>query len=171
MTQLYVGNLSADGDEKAIRALFSRYGVVREVLMKNGYAFVEFEDACSADTAMRDLNGESALLFCVVCVHTKLQVAAELPFPRLLSPVFSTCWNTIATCFVRRYASSWVYCVDSMLRIWELCCCVALGRLESVERFSVVFVRWGRASTADGRHWRHSAGSLAGGAIDLKEVF
>lgn len=57
MTQLYVGNLSADGDEKAIRALFSRYGVVREVLMKNGYAFVEFEDACSADTAMRDLNG------------------------------------------------------------------------------------------------------------------
>lgn len=58
MTQLYVGNLSAEGDEKAIRALFSRYGVVREVLMKNGYAFVEFEDACSADTAMRDLNGE-----------------------------------------------------------------------------------------------------------------
>ena len=58
MTQLYVGNLSADGDEKAIRALFSRFGVVREVLMKNGYAFVEFEDACSADTAMRELNGE-----------------------------------------------------------------------------------------------------------------
>jgi RNA recognition motif-containing protein len=53
--------LSADGDEKAIRALFSRYGVVREVLMKNGYAFVEFEDACSADTAMRDLNGSDIL--------------------------------------------------------------------------------------------------------------
>lgn len=61
MTQLYVGNLSADGDEKAIRTLFSRYGVVREVLMKNGYAFVEFEDACSADTAMRDLNGKLSL--------------------------------------------------------------------------------------------------------------
>ena len=60
MTQLYVGNLSADGDEKAIRALFSRYGIVREVLMKNGYAFVEFEDPCSADTAMRELNGESS---------------------------------------------------------------------------------------------------------------
>ncbi|CAI8001566.1 Serine/arginine-rich splicing factor 6 [Geodia barretti] len=61
MTQLYVGNLSADGDEKAIRALFSNYGVVREVLMKNGYAFVEFEDARSADTAMRDLNGSDIL--------------------------------------------------------------------------------------------------------------
>ena len=61
MTQLYVGNLSADGDEKAIRQLFSRYGAVREVLMKNGYAFVEFEEACSADTAMRDLNGECCI--------------------------------------------------------------------------------------------------------------
>lgn len=71
MTQLYVGNLSAEGDEKAIRALFSRYGVVREVLMKNGYAFVEFEDACSADTAMRDLNGE---LICLLgaCVLASL---------------------------------------------------------------------------------------------------
>ena len=68
MTQLYVGNLSADGDEKAIRALFSRYGVVREVLMKNGYAFVEFEDACSADTAMRDLNGEPTITFLFVWI-------------------------------------------------------------------------------------------------------
>jgi arginine/serine-rich splicing factor 4/5/6 len=68
MTQLYVGNLSADGDEKAIRALFSRYGVVREVLMKNGYAFVEFEDACSAETAMRDLNGELVHLYSSACV-------------------------------------------------------------------------------------------------------
>lgn len=61
MTQLYVGNLSADGDEKAIRALFSKYGVVREVLMKNGYAFVEYEDSYSAEEAMRALNGELSL--------------------------------------------------------------------------------------------------------------
>ena len=57
MTQLYVGNLSADGDEKAIRTLFSKYGNVREVLMKNGYSFVEFEHPNSADEAMRALNG------------------------------------------------------------------------------------------------------------------
>lgn len=69
MTQLYVGNLSADGDEKAIRALFSNYGVVREVLMKNGYAFVEFEDARSADTAMRDLNGELSCVILFLCVY------------------------------------------------------------------------------------------------------
>ena len=58
MTQLYVGNLSAEGDEKAIRHLFGKYGTVREVLMKSGYAFVEFEQAVSAEEAMRELNGE-----------------------------------------------------------------------------------------------------------------
>lgn len=58
MTQLYVGNLSAEGDEKAIRALFGKYGQVREVLMKNGYAFVEFENPIAAEEAMRELNGE-----------------------------------------------------------------------------------------------------------------
>ena len=58
MTQLYVGNLSADGDEKAIRALFSKYGIVREVLMKNGYAFVEYESSVSAEEAIRSLNGK-----------------------------------------------------------------------------------------------------------------
>lgn len=58
MTQLYVGNLSAEGDEKAIRALFGKYGQVREVLMKNGYAFVEFDSPIAAEDAMRELNGK-----------------------------------------------------------------------------------------------------------------
>ena len=60
MTQLYVGNLSAEGDEKAIRVLFGKYGIVREVLMKNGYAFVEYESAYSAEEAIRALNGKFA---------------------------------------------------------------------------------------------------------------
>ncbi len=58
MTQLYVGNLSTEGDEKSIKSLFGRYGTVREVLMKNGYAFVELDNPVSADEAMRELNGE-----------------------------------------------------------------------------------------------------------------
>ena len=58
MTQLYVGNLSADGDEKSIRSLFGKYGTVREVLMKNGYSFVEYESSYSAEEAVRALNGK-----------------------------------------------------------------------------------------------------------------
>ena len=69
MTQLYVGNLSAEGDEKAIRALFGKYGQVREVLMKNGYAFVEFENPIAAEEAMRELNGKPVFVYvCSECV-------------------------------------------------------------------------------------------------------
>ena len=58
MTQLYVGNLSAEADEKAVRSLFGKFGPVREVLMKSGYAFVEFESPLSGEEAMRELNGK-----------------------------------------------------------------------------------------------------------------
>ena len=63
MTQLYVGNLSEDGDEKNIRTLFGKYGVVREVLVKNGYAFVEMDSPLQADHAIRELNGERSVDF------------------------------------------------------------------------------------------------------------
>jgi RNA recognition motif-containing protein len=65
MSQLYVGNLSAEGDEKSIRLLFGKYGTVGEILMKSGYAFVEFSQPMSADEAMRELNGE--FLFTTRC--------------------------------------------------------------------------------------------------------
>ena len=61
MTQLYVGNLSSEADEKVLRAVFGKYGPVREAIMKNGYAFVEFESPKSADAAMTDLHGKPPL--------------------------------------------------------------------------------------------------------------
>ena len=61
MTQLYVGNLPEDCDEKAIRLLFGKYGVVRGVLVKNGYAFTEMDTALQAEHAMRVLNGTDIL--------------------------------------------------------------------------------------------------------------
>ena len=68
MTQLYVGNLSADADEAAIRALFSKYGVVRETLMKNGYAFVEYDTSLAAEEAIRALNGKPCLRMYYNCL-------------------------------------------------------------------------------------------------------
>ncbi len=58
--QLYVGNLSTDLEllEESIKSLFGDYGSVREVLMKNGYAFVELDNPVSAEKAIRELNGE-----------------------------------------------------------------------------------------------------------------
>ena len=75
MTQLYVGNLSAEGDERAIKVLFGKYGIVREVLMKNGYAFVEYDSAYSAEEAIRALNGECACMFAATVVNVQLKLS------------------------------------------------------------------------------------------------
>ena len=60
MTQLYVGNLSAEADDKVVRAIFGKYGTVRETILKNGYAFVEYENPSHAEAATKDLNSKSA---------------------------------------------------------------------------------------------------------------
>lgn len=58
MTQLYIGNLSAEADEKTVRAVFGKYGVIRDTVMKNGYAFLAFDNPLSADAAVKEMNGE-----------------------------------------------------------------------------------------------------------------
>jgi arginine/serine-rich splicing factor 4/5/6 len=61
MTQLYVGNLSTDADDKVLRAVFGKYGPIRETIMKNGYAFIEYESSTHADAATSELNGAEIL--------------------------------------------------------------------------------------------------------------
>ena len=92
MTQLYVGNLSEQGDEKNIRALFGKYGIVREVLMKNGYAFVEMDNALQAEIVMRELNGKQcSTMHAYMCLlearwmGSLLWVAAALMLPTHMS--------------------------------------------------------------------------------------
>jgi RNA recognition motif-containing protein len=40
-----------------LEGIFSKYGTVNEILMKNGYAFVQFSDVKDAQTAARALDG------------------------------------------------------------------------------------------------------------------
>jgi len=62
---LYVGNLSFDTDENALRQLFSDYGTVtsariitdRDTGRSRGFGFVELEDASAALKAVTELNG------------------------------------------------------------------------------------------------------------------
>ncbi|XP_065897214.1 insulin-like growth factor 2 mRNA-binding protein 2 isoform X2 [Dysidea avara] len=61
MTQLYIGNLSAEADEKTVRAVFGKYGVIRDTVMKNGYAFLAFDNPMSADAAVKEMNGTDLL--------------------------------------------------------------------------------------------------------------
>jgi len=62
---IYVGNLSFDSNEQAIRKLFEQYGTVHSVKMiedrdtgrSRGFGFVEM-DADAANAAIQALNGK-----------------------------------------------------------------------------------------------------------------
>ena len=43
-TRVYVGKLPYDVRERDLEKFFKGYGRVREILMKEGFAFVEFDD-------------------------------------------------------------------------------------------------------------------------------
>jgi len=60
-TRVYVGRLPYDVRERDIEKFFKGYGKIREVLMKDGFAFVEFDDHRDADDAVYELNGKELL--------------------------------------------------------------------------------------------------------------
>ena len=62
---IYVGNLSYQTDEEALRTLFSAYGAVKSVSVikdrytgeSRGFGFVEMDDDTEAQAAIDGLNG------------------------------------------------------------------------------------------------------------------
>jgi RNA recognition motif-containing protein len=65
MKNIFVGNLSYDSTEEAVRAIFEQYGAVnsarvmtdRETGRSRGFAFVEMENEAEAEHAIEALNG------------------------------------------------------------------------------------------------------------------
>nr|ACO14995.1 Splicing factor, arginine/serine-rich 4 [Caligus clemensi] len=56
--RLYLGNVSDETRERDVEKFFKGYGKLREIALKNGYGFVEFEDHRDADDAVQDLDGK-----------------------------------------------------------------------------------------------------------------
>ena len=55
--RVYVGRLPARAREYDVERFFRGYGKVRDIMLKNGYGFVEFDDYKDADDAIRELDG------------------------------------------------------------------------------------------------------------------
>ena len=54
--KIYVGNLDRDTIEADLQDNFGKFGHVKEVVMKEGFAFVLMDDQKDADDAIRSLN-------------------------------------------------------------------------------------------------------------------
>ncbi|OQR73591.1 serine/arginine-rich splicing factor 4-like [Tropilaelaps mercedesae] len=59
--RLYVGRLSHRTRERDLDRLFAPFGKIREILLKAGFAFVEFDDPRDAEDACYELNGRDLL--------------------------------------------------------------------------------------------------------------
>lgn len=60
-SRVYVGGLPFGTRERDLEKFFKGYGRTRDILLKNGYGFVEFEDYRDADDAVYELNGKELL--------------------------------------------------------------------------------------------------------------
>jgi len=56
--RLYVGNVSSRTSESVLKDAFNEYGRIEQILLKDGFGFVEFEDIRDAQRAKRELDGE-----------------------------------------------------------------------------------------------------------------
>ncbi|XP_055622379.1 serine/arginine-rich splicing factor 5-like [Toxorhynchites rutilus septentrionalis] len=60
-SRVYVGGLPRDTRERDLERFFKGYGRLCDIMIKNGYAFVEFEDHRDADDAVYELDGKDLL--------------------------------------------------------------------------------------------------------------
>ncbi|XP_052269118.1 serine-arginine protein 55-like isoform X2 [Dreissena polymorpha] len=81
-TRVYVGRIPGDAREKDLERFFKGYGRLREVLMKNGYSFVEFDDPRDADDAVYELNGKELMGERLIIEHARASRGRERGGPR-----------------------------------------------------------------------------------------
>ena len=67
-SRVYIGNMPSGVREKDMERFFKSYGRPSDVLIKQGFGFVEFEDYRDADDAVYELNGKV-----IVRVTTELE--------------------------------------------------------------------------------------------------
>lgn len=69
--RIYIGKLHYDVREKDIERFFKDFGKINDINMKNGYAFVDFDDHRDADDAVYEMDGKDLLGDRVSVEHCK----------------------------------------------------------------------------------------------------
>ncbi|KAL3311341.1 serine arginine-rich splicing factor [Cichlidogyrus casuarinus] len=77
MSRVYVGRLPSRCSERDVERFFRDYGKIREIVLKNGYGFVEFDHHRDAEDAVYDLNGRELRGERVIIEHAKLPPGRE----------------------------------------------------------------------------------------------
>jgi arginine/serine-rich splicing factor 4/5/6 len=54
--QIFIAKLSTNVREKDLEYEFRRYGTIKNVELKRGYAFIEYENYRDAEEAIRDMD-------------------------------------------------------------------------------------------------------------------
>lgn len=57
-TRVFVGRLNYDVRERDLERFFRGYGRIEDIVLKNGFGFVDISDYRDAEDAVRDLNGK-----------------------------------------------------------------------------------------------------------------
>uniref|UniRef100_A0A915ECC9 RRM domain-containing protein n=1 Tax=Ditylenchus dipsaci TaxID=166011 RepID=A0A915ECC9_9BILA len=60
--RLFLGHLSPRAQERDIEDFFRGFGKLRDIVIKNGFAFVELEDPRDAEDAVRQLDGKICVI-------------------------------------------------------------------------------------------------------------
>ncbi|KAI6230186.1 hypothetical protein M3Y99_01085400 [Aphelenchoides fujianensis] len=71
MARLYVGGLNSDMRERDLESTFRRCGRIREILIKGGFGFVEYDDPRDASDAIREFDGREVLGCRLTVEHTR----------------------------------------------------------------------------------------------------
>lgn len=71
VARVYVGRLSNYARDRDVEKFFKGFGRIRDIMVKNGYCFVDFEDHRDADDAVYELNGRELCGERVIVEHAR----------------------------------------------------------------------------------------------------
>ena len=56
-TQIYIGHISKKVGKEDLEKTFSAFGTLKDLAIKNGFAFLTYEDERDAEDAVKEMNG------------------------------------------------------------------------------------------------------------------